>query len=434
MLDTVEQAAGQSESVQALASGSAAQLLISRLRRHRLQPRLIVTCSGLCAGGLPLRASVSEYLNSAAVAAALHDRLRHALAHKVPVTLALTGIGHTASPVEALETFCVELGKALPQQCLAQNLLGASMRSHVMPLQAFLVITSVLGRGPRYVMLDSLQMQHHADARVQAMTEANWIELWHRRRAERTLQAVYAESVRSRCPLLAEEKTASIVPAIAMPAPAGSAWLPVEMFLPDFSDGRGRLQMPAVRRALHACLEVSDSLIPQLFWTSRAQRSDAHANNRLALLLTGIGDLVIERRSDPAAICCLRWVDEIVSEVHGELWNHSMRMALNGETLPSLLQSDPSIAWHSAEHQNDWSSRWHQVLQSEAVRHRNLLVLSPYSVLPGGRNCPVGFTDLLPVLAHADAIGFCSAPALANWNLGEFSNFHRRAWAAITRR
>jgi hypothetical protein len=110
-----------------------------------------------------------------------------------------------------------------------------------------------------------------------------------------------------------------------------------------------------------------------------------------------------------------------------------MQMAEGREFLPSLLESEPAYAWHSAEHQRDWNGRWRQMLRMEAVRHRNVLVMSPYSVLPGAGDCPTAFTDLLPVLTHADAFSFRGVPAFSHWNVNEFSNFHRRAWAVITR-
>jgi hypothetical protein len=382
-----------------------------------------------------LQVSVSSYLETAAYASELNERLRQILDRRVPLTLALTDPGHENGAADSrhmLEAFCNALRDALPLS-LAHKLIGTSVRSHVMPLQAYLVITSLLGRGPRYVMLDSLQMQHHADARVQAATESNWTELWHRRQSACTAQAVYGESVRSHCSLLADEKTASILPAFAMPVPAESAWLPVELHLPDFADARGHLNMPAVRLALRACLEANERLAPEVCWSSESQRQDSRTNNRVALLLSGIGDLIAERCMQPTEIHSLRWADSIVRAVQGELLNTSREMARENETLPSLLQSDPSNIWIDNEQQQKWSSRWRVTLQAEAVRHRNLLVLSPYSVLPRRSNCAPDFMDLLPVLAHADAISFRDAPAFANWNVGDFSRFHRRAWAVIMR-
>ena len=46
------------------------------------------------------------------------------------------------------------------------------------------------------------------------------------------------------------------------------------------------------------------------------------------------------------------------------------------------------------------------------MRHRNLLCLSPYSILPGAARFSRGWDALLPLLAHADVVGF--APAVAH--------------------
>jgi hypothetical protein len=436
MLDCIQDRSGNARSIPTRLESTDFESCLRNLRQHRVIPQLISTRYGLSAGGLALRVSVSLYLDSPEVAGELNDRLRYILDCNVPLTLALTDPGHEDAATDTrkmLEAFCSTLRDALPAHSLDRGLVATSIRSHVVPLQAYLVITSILGKGPRYVVLDSLQMQHHADARVQATTEANWLELWHRRQSECAAQAVYAESVRSHCSLLADEKTASILPALAMPVPTESAWLPVELYLPDFADSRGHLNMPAVRSALRACLEANDSIAPQLHWTSELQRLDSRTNNRVALLLTGIGDMVAGRGMRASEIHSLRWADSIVRAVQGDLLNTSREMARNSDTLPSLLQSDPSNIWRNFEQQHNWSSRWHQTLQAEAVRHRNLLVLSPYSVLPRGSKCSPDYADLLPVLEHADAISFRHAPTFANWNVNEFSRFHRRAWAVIMR-
>ena len=45
-----------------------------------------------------------------------------------------------------------------------------------------------------------------------------------------------------------------------------------------------------------------------------------------------------------------------------------------------------------------------------------------------------GFVDLLPLIAHADALSFASPPHLESWNVTDFAVFHRRAWAVTQRR
>ncbi|MDH4047809.1 MAG: hypothetical protein OEW68_06200 [Gammaproteobacteria bacterium] len=433
MLESLESRSGRTLHGSLPDADPALRGFMGRLRQHKLRPHLFASGHGARTAGLPLTVSVSDYLQSGPAASTLNDRLGKALAGRVPTTLALIGLDSAHDSSGTLASFCLAIKDAMSDQWLAGNLLGICVRSHVLPLQAFLVITSSLGKGPRYVFLDSLQMQHHTDSRVQAATDANWIDLWHRRVQPRAVQAVYSESVRSRCSLLCDQKTSSILPALSMPVPAESAWLPVEIFLPDFSDGKGRLHIPSLRTALHACLELNEEIAGSLQCSSPAQRNDSQINNRIALLLNGIGDLLNERRLEPSEIRSLRWVERVVGAIQNELWDHSKALARNSETLPSLLQTDPSNTWQCAEHRAIWRGRWQHTLQTEAVRNRNLLVLSPYSVLPRTGRASPGFTDLLPVLAHADAVSFRGAPAFTGWSATDFSNFHRRAWAVIMR-
>jgi hypothetical protein len=92
------------------------------------------------------------------------------------------------------------------------------------------------------------------------------------------------------------------------------------------------------------------------------------------------------------------------------------------------------VRWYCDIKKNDWDLRWRRAVQNSAVRHRNMLVMSPYSVLPSGAGAVGDFVDLLPVLHHADAFSF-SRPRLDGFrSRDEFVNFHRRAWAVMQRR
>ena len=68
------------------------------------------------------------------------------------------------------------------------------------------------------------------------------------------------------------------------------------------------------------------------------------------------------------------------------------------------------------------------------MRHRNLLVLSPYAVLPAGARSAADYLHLLPVLAHADAFAFGEPPTACFSGAREFAQFHRQAWAVMQRR
>ena len=169
----------------------------------------------------------------------------------------------------------------------------------------------------------------------------------------------------------------------------------------------------------------------RLHWSQAGQLSDARQNRRLAISVTGLGDLILPRGLDPQDLDALRWLSAIVMRIRKILWHHSGQMARKYGCLPALCRSDPSNGWDDSAHRESWRHHWRIALEKSAVRHRNMLVLSPYSVLPSDGSCDAAYTDLLPAIACADAWSFADVPQAGNWNLSEYKTFHRRAWAVI---
>jgi hypothetical protein len=352
----------------------------------------------------------------------------------LPLTLKLCELGAEDEAIRALEDFCGVLRTALRAEGLASDRIGISMQSHLVPLQAYLLIcTAILGRGPRYVILDSLQMRRHDNNLVQEEAEANWSFLWGRRHATPTVIPAYAASVTTRCPLLGDEAATAVLPETGLQAPVESAWLPMRLNLIDFSDGRGRLQWNELQSALETAVDAGDRILDHLRWPLPQQQSDAWQNRRLAISVGGLGDLVVERGADPADLRCLQWMDETVARIHSSLWDRSKSLALETEPLPALLSNSPAVRWDCDIKKSDWNQRWRRAVASTAVRHRNLLVMSPYAVLPRA-GASAGFVDLLPVLHHADAFSFAGPRVDGFRSCSEFANFHRRAWAVMQRR
>jgi hypothetical protein len=217
-------------------------------------------------------------------------------------------------------------------------------------------------------------------------------------------------------------------------APVETAWLPMDLDLADFTDGNGRVQWEALQRALEQAIDIGDRIYDHLHWPLPQQRSDAWQNRRLAISVSGIGDLVLERGADPADLRCLQWIDGTIARVHALLWNRSRALAQRTEPLPALLCEAPAVRWDCDVKKSNWDLRWRRAVASSAVRHRNLLVMSPYSVLPARAESAAGFADLLPVLHHADAFSFACPRVQGFRNCDEFANFHRRAWAVMQRR
>jgi hypothetical protein len=215
--------------------------------------------------------------------------------------------------------------------------------------------------------------------------------------------------------------------------PAGSAWLPISLHLPNFADDTGRITWAELHRALKACVDLGDQLLDLLSWTTPSQRSDAWMNRRLAIAISGIGDLVRAAGSDPACLGTLQWADRLMQRIRKTVWDHSHIIAGRTALIPALARSDPSGGFCDRAQKQNWQRRWRTALASSAVRNRNLLVMSPYSVLPESGGDTGDFADLLPVLAYADAFAFAGRPPTGGWNIGQFRSFHTRAWAVMQR-
>lgn len=416
-------------------AGNGLEELVEQLASHKVHPRLLQSGNGVTAGGAAIRVSVQQTLQSPLAAEHLMRRVTLLLHEQVPLTLALWELGAEDESVRALEDFCGILRASLEAERLGAGKLGISMQSHLVPLKAYLLIcTAILGRAPRYIVLDSLQMRHHDCDIVQAEADSNWSFLWSVRNASPTVVPAYAASVTTRCPLLGDETATAILPETGQQVPVESAWLPMQISLEDFSNGRGRLHWESLETALHEAVDAGDQVLEQLYWHMPQQRNDAWQNRRLAISIDGIGDLVVERGADPGDLRCLQWIDQAVARIHAILWNRSRTLAQQTEPLPALLSNWPAVSWDCDIKKSDWDVRWRRAVANSAVRHRNILVMSPYSVLPRRSTASYDFVDLLPVLHHADAFSFANPRVDGFRSCTEFATFHRRAWAVMQRR
>jgi hypothetical protein len=400
------------------------------LRAAGFAPQLLPVQGGITAGGVTMQVDLQKL--AATDLALQKNDLLDCLARGFPVNLALSGFSGGERSEMALYEFCEALRHDVCANSSAARRLGTSLRSHQMSLQAYQVICDAsLGCGPRYVVFDSLQMQQHSNRRVESATQSNWRYLCARRGAPRSLTPVYAGAVSSQCPLLADEAAASVLPALGIAVPCGSAWLPLALELTRFSDGNGVLAWARLSRALAVGVRAADQLFDSLCWANGAQRADAEQNRRIAVYLTGLGELIRQQGADPADLSSLKFASRTVARVRACLWSASSLMARQKGPLPALVQSDPSMCWRDAEHRRNWQRRWHHALSTTAVRNRNLLVLSPYSVLPASGRLGFAFSDLLPVLKQADALAFAYPPDLSSFSSAEFVAFHQRAWAQV---
>ena len=101
--------------------------------------------------------------------------------------------------------------------------------------------------------------------------------------------------------------------------------------------------------------------------------------------------------------------------------------------MPALDQADPGRLLPGGRIGEGWAWRWRQALEAAAVRNRNLLVLSPWSIFPPG-SADLRFANLLPLLRYADVCCFDEPRDSTAWNPSEFRNFHQQAAAVLQQR
>jgi len=382
--------------------------------------------------GASISISVERCLNNRDTAEKFLRNLTALLETNFLVCLQLKDFSGHEDPTEGWRRFCTLIADRLKEKNLTERRIATCIHSHRMPLPAYcLIADSLLGRGTRYVFLDRLQMSAHRDERVAMRTSANWLFMWQQRNAGRQVVPVYGGLVRSACKLLADEKAMTIEPTTSLLIPAGTAWIHYELRITRFSSHDGKLDWKRLRHSLRSIVVVADRLIDQSTWRISDQQQDARANRRLAIRISGLGDLLQRRQQQPNRLASLEWLKALVRDIKGELTQSSASLAVTRGAMPALLDSNPADQWRAGEQRDQWQRYWRKALNQAALRNRNLLVLSPESVLPCNGINSAAFVDLLPLLALADAWSFsCSVPT-PEWTLAQFKDFHCRARATI---
>ena len=77
------------------------------------------------------------------------------------------------------------------------------------------------------------------------------------------------------------------------------------------------------------------------------------------------------------------------------------------------------------------NERWQRAVGSNAIRHRNLLTLSPWDVFPREQPADYRYVNLLPLLACANSVSFRRDVDICHWNVKEFKGFFERVSAIL---
>lgn len=348
----------------------------------------------------------------------------------IPVTVTIIDPAGEAA-TDSLKRFRLQFCAFLDAAQIDRRLLGLCLASSELPSPELRTeLRPSLGDGPRYVMLhDPLDLSMQA----RKSREDIWQLLRIEENGEPRFWPAFAAGVRSQCPLLSGESSSVVQPGSGLVAPKGSAWLPLTIDLCNFADARGVIDRERLDAALDACVELGDRLLDAVSWFDDSQHRDARNNRRLAICIEGIGDLVVRRGSQPDEFATLRDLDRLLSEVRRRLWSSSRRLAKLRGPLPSLTEHAPRPTCDDNARRRDWQRRWQSALDSGQVRNRNLLAMSPYALFPRTSTVRPSFADLLPLLAHADALCFADPPSLKHWKTNDFIGFHRRLAAQVRR-
>lgn len=261
----------------------------------------------------------------------------------------------------------------------------------------------------------------------------DWQALWDLRN-EPHLRVAAATEVTSACRLLACEPATVVVPGLQVQAPVASAWVGRRIWLPDFIAADGHVDEAGLLRAAERAVDSGDEAFADARWPTSRMRHDAWLNRRLAVELDGIGGLVAALGLDPADFSTLLVLSRLVAKLRAALVRRSRRLADALGPAPVLEQAARIPPMADERLRESWLRRWQQAVVSSAQRHRNLVVISPWSLFPEGEAAPCRYANLVPLLRYADACAVPEPPDISAWTRAEFVNFYRQVGAVLQQR
>jgi len=369
-------------------------------------------------GGLSIAVLVPDVMKCPGAYARFMGQVVDQVARETSV--AVNAIVHDGD-IAVLRSFCTTMARTLRAAGLPASQVELSVDvASVAPDVAVDVRRQALGAGPVNLLVDGASFTRHA------------LALW-RLRGEPGVRVAVWPWVRSACTLLGAETAGDVLPVTGLQVPAASAWVMATLSLADPVYGGSPAEACGLSRALRDALDErlagADALHDAARWPTAALRQDAWLNRRVAIRVDGIGDHVRGRGLDPGRHETLALLDALLADIRRHLVAASAAAVSRTETLPAITAASPRI---DAGRCGEWQRHWLRAVRRAALRHRNLLALSPWSLFPSGVDDPA-YANLLPLLHHADACYFAGAPALASWNVKDFSYFHARLGALLRR-
>jgi len=253
-----------------------------------------------------------------------------------------------------------------------------------------------------------------------------WQHLWAMRNLA-PVSAMLPAAVSSACPLLPDEAAGGVLMASLTAIPGGSAWVPLEVNLSRYIGDDGGVRLSLLDAALCAAVEKGERGHDAMRWSCAAHDHDSKINRRLAIFVRGWGDVVARRGLDPESLATLRDMQRLANHVVTVLTAASRAMAERNGYCPALDVAGARVLQYGRE----MNARWRQAVGENAVRHRNLLTMSPWDLFPRQEPADFRYTNLLPLLKCANSVSFRRDVDIGHWNVKEFRGFHERVSAIL---
>ncbi|MGI9271463.1 MAG: hypothetical protein ACR2QT_06795 [Woeseiaceae bacterium] len=363
-----------------------------------------------------------ETLASKTAVERVREQLIDVLTHRMPVAVTVTGFGTV--PEATFGAVCGVLRSAVDVAGVNAAHISVAVDAMLLsPTQLYVLRNELLGPGPLYLLIGSALAAPATNAKTRRQQDNFWLQCWQLRNREQ-LRIALAPMISSSCPLLPPETAYGILPPSGLQVPPGTAWVQMPLQLTDYTISGGDLDEDALHEDLRRCIRRGETLHDEADWPTAAMRHDAWLNRRLAISINGIGDLAELRGLDPACFDALQYLSRVLADVREVVVATSRQLALQTQPTPSLAMIKPGRS-------DAWQARWERALQFSAMRHRNLLTLSPWAVFPSAATADSRYSDLLPLLKYSDTCAFPAPPSLLGWNFNEFKDFHHRLSAVL---
>ena len=255
-----------------------------------------------------------------------------------------------------------------------------------------------------------------------------WQRLWELRDIT-PVNALLPAAVVSSCPLLPDEAAEAVyMPTLSL-VPGDTAWVSFELDLTRYAGARGDLRMAQLEAKLRECVTAGERRHDTSEWANSEISHDSVMNRRISLLVRGWGDLVRRRKDDPVSLSVLGELERLAHHIEAVLVDASRDIATRNGYCPAIDAAGASVQRHGHE----MAERWQRAVLENALRHRNLLTLSPWDVFPRHDEADARYMNLLPIIRRANSVSFRRDAHIGHWSVAEFRSFHERVGAILRR-